>query len=226
LQLFDLGRIYFPGNPPYEEEKIGLVVTGKADDRWYNKGRGYDFFNLKGAIDSLLSLNNILPVEYISAKHFSLDDSCSFELKLNNAILGNAGLIKKTIARQFDIKQNIYAAVLDFRQLFENILPEITFKPLPRFPAAPRDMALIVDETVKVGSLLEEIKKTGGALLEKVELFDLFTGKQVGDGKKSIAFSMIYRSREKSLESDEINTIHNKIAENLNKKFKAQIREA
>ncbi len=87
-------------------------------------------------------------------------------------------------------------------------------------------MAVVVDETVKVGSLLDEIKQTGGPLLEKVELFDLFTGKQVGEGKKSIAFSMIYRSREKSLESDEVNNIHNRIADNLNKKFKAQIREA
>ncbi len=226
LRLFEIGRIYLPGNPPYEEEKIGITVTGKADDRWYNKGRIFDFYDLKGAIDAFLKLSHISPVEYIPTEHFSLDDSCSYELILNNKKIGYAGWIKQSIAKQFDIKQNVFGAVLDFRILFNNIQPEATYQSLPRFPAAPRDLAVVVDETVKVGSLLDEIKHSGGPLLEKVELFDLFSGKQVGEGKKSIAFSMIYRSREKSLESDEVNNIHNKIADNLNKKFKAQIREA
>jgi len=226
LQLFDLGRIYLPGKPPYEEEKIGLMVTGKADDRWYKKGRTFDFYNLKGAIDSFLELCHISPVEYILTEHFSLENSCSFELRLNNKKIGYAGLIKHSIAKQFDIKQTVFAAVLDFRTLLDDIRVEATYKALPRFPAAPRDLAVVVDETVEVGSLIDEIKHSGGFLLEKVELFDLFTGKQVGNGKKSIAFAMIYRSREKSLESDEVNKIHNKIADNLNKKFKAQIREA
>lgn len=226
LQLFDMGRIYLPGKPPFEEEKIGITITGKEDDRWYNKGRTFDFYDLKGAVDSFLKLSNIMPVEYIPIKRFSLDDSCSFELILNSNKIGQAGQVKQAIARQFDIKQNVFAAVLDFRLLLENIQPESTYKSLPRFPAAPRDLAVVVDETVEVGSLIDEIKQSGGPILERVELFDLFTGKQVGDGKKSMAFSMIYRSREKSLESDEVNNIHNKIAENLNKKFKAQIREA
>ncbi len=226
LQLFDMGRIYLPGNPPYEEEKIGLTVTGKADDHWYNKGRIFDFYDLKGAVDSFLRLSHILPIDYIPTKHFSLDDSCSFELQLNNKTIGYAGQIKQKIAKQFDVKQNVFAAMLDFRLLLESIQPESIFKSLPRFPAAPRDLAVIVDETVEVGSLMDEISQSGGLLLEKVELFDLFTGTQVGYGKKSIAFSMIYRSWEKSLESDEISKIHKNIADNLNKKFKAQIREA
>ena len=226
LRLFDIGRIYLPGDPPYEEEKIGITVTGKANDYWYSKGRDFDFYDLKGAIDTLLKLSRISPVEYSTSDHFSLEETCSFELILNDRNVGYIGQIKQSILRQFDIKQNVLAAVLDFRTLLENIEPESTYQSLPRFPAAPRDMAVVVDETVKVGSLLDEIKQTGGPLLEKVELFDLFTGKQVGEGKKSIAFSMIYRSREKSLESDEVNNIHNRIADNLNKKFKAQIREA
>jgi len=226
LRLFDIGRIYLPGDPPYEEEKIGITVTGKANDYWYSKGRDFDFYDLKGAIDTLLKLSRISPVEYSTSNHFSLEETCSFELILNDRNVGYIGQIKQSILRQFDIKQNVLAAVLDFRTLLENIEPESTYQSLPRFPAAPRDMAVVVDETVKVGSLLDEIKQTGGPLLEKVELFDLFTGKQVGEGKKSIAFSMIYRSREKSLESDEVNNIHNRIADNLNKKFKAQIREA
>ncbi|MCP4703261.1 MAG: phenylalanine--tRNA ligase subunit beta [candidate division Zixibacteria bacterium] len=226
LQLFDMGRIYLPGKPPHEEEKIGITITGKAEDHWYDKGRSFDFYDLKGAIDSFLRLSHISAIEYVLTKHFTLNESCSFELRLNNKIIGYAGQIKQKIAKQFDIKQSVYVGFLDFRLLLENIQQDSTYKSLPRFPAAPRDLAVVVDESVEVGSLLEEIKQSGGSLLEKVELFDLFIGQQVGDGKKSIAFSMIYRSREKSLESNEVSKLHKKIADNLNKKFKAQIREA
>ncbi len=101
----------------------------------------------------------------------------------------------------------------------------MSFQPVPRFPAAPRDLAVVIDETINAGQLEEEIRKVGGDLLEEVKIFDLYRGKQVGNGKKSIAFALQYRSSERSLESKEIIATHDKIANHLKQHFKAEIRE-
>ncbi len=226
LSLFDIGRVYLPGDPPYEEEKVGIVLTGKSPDLWYRKGNPYGFHDIKGAIDSMLSFCRIPGAEYIPSGYISFADSCCFELRINGKKIGRVGMIKEEMAKRFDIKQNVFAAVLDFKTLMGEIEPEPVYQALPRFPAAPRDLAVIVDEAVEVGLLMAEIKNIAGPLLENVTLFDLFTGKQVGEGKKSIAFSMTYRSTERSLESEEVNKIHGKIVSGLTEKFNAQIREA
>ena len=135
------------------------------------------------------------------------------------------GKVDEKTARAFNIKQDLYVSLIDFDVLSNLRKTKIDVKTLPKFPAAPRDLAIIVEESVKVGEILALIKEIGGEILEKVELFDLFKGKQIGENKKSLAFAMTYRSRERSLENEEVQAVHNKIAETIKKQFKAEIRE-
>ncbi|MCX6826340.1 MAG: hypothetical protein NTV06_03585, partial [candidate division Zixibacteria bacterium] len=232
MRLFEIGKSFIPPNDIsgelrnlQEVEEIGIILSGKSDDEWYGRGRPHDFYELKGVIDNLLEANRISAIKYISTGLSAFADGYAFQLMLNNAMIGYAGEVLPSIARAFDIKQPVFAAILNFEELIKNQQPEKLYESLPRFPAAPRDLSIIVDESIKVGDILEAIRKTGGSLLEKVKLFDLYKGSQIGERKKSLAFSITYRSSERSLEGGEVIELHNKISDCLVKRFKAEVRE-
>ena len=102
---------------------------------------------------------------------------------------------------------------------------EIIYKPLPKYPAVTRDIALLVDENVTVGSIMDIIEENGGDLLEKAELFDVYRGKQIESGKKSVAFALTYRDAEKTLTDDEVSEVHKNILSGLEKGLNAVLRE-
>ncbi len=109
-----------------------------------------------------------------------------------------------------------------FLKMAEN---EKHYSPLPKFPSTERDIALVVDEDVLVGDLEETIKSCGGSILESVKMFDIYRGPQVGFGKKSIAFNLVYRDQEKTLTDDDVKKVHDIVLEHLEGKFSATLRE-
>ncbi|MBN2227782.1 MAG: phenylalanine--tRNA ligase subunit beta [candidate division Zixibacteria bacterium] len=222
LRLFEVGKAFSPEN---EFMQIGLAVTGKTDDHWYDKGREFEFYDVKGAIDALCASSRIPELTYATEAHLPFVPECSFTLKLGDHKVGRAGRMHDKTAKRFDIKQPVFIAVLDFAAMFAVRVPLEAYKPLPRFPAAPRDLAVIVDETVRVGDMLDTIRELGGTWLEQLDVFDLYRGKQIGENKKSLAFAMVYRSAERSLENEEVNGVQEKIADELKKRFNAEIRE-
>lgn len=230
LRLFEIGKAFVQSinsdKAPDEIEEIGVALSGKSDDRWFERGREHDFYELKGAIDSLIEKARNPEINYQPTSHHALDGKLAFELRSGGNMLGFAGQIEPKIAKAFDIKHSVFAAVLNFKILLDNPQPKQSYEPLPRFPAAPRDLAIIVDEAIRVGDIMDRIKEAGGNRLESVELFDLYRSKQIGEGKKSLAFSLIYRSREKSLENEEVVEYQDKIIEHLKKYFSVEIRES
>ena len=225
LRLFIIAKVYIPGRPPGEKYEFGLLVSGKTSDAWHGKGRELGFHDLKGAIETLCGVNRLPEVQLKAGAHRVLSEVTSYDVVMGERKIGYIGEVNEKNAKAFDIKQKLFLAVLDFEILLALRREEPEFAALPRFPAAPRDLAVVVDENVKVGEMLAVIRKNGNQILEKVELFDLFKGKQIGKGKKSLAFSMIYRSPDRSLESDEVQKTHNKIADVLKDQFGAEIRE-
>ncbi len=225
LQLFENGRAFHPGESPIEAEKFGLALSGGTEPDWFHKSVAYDFYFLKGALESLSDICHLPLFEFVEEKLAMFSDGESFILRLNNTEVGCCGRIESEIAKLFNIKQAVLAAEIDFAALFGEKMPAADYDPLPRFPAAPRDLAIVVDDSVRAGDILKEIKEQAGELLERIEIFDLFKGKQVGEGKKSIAFSLVYRSKKRSLEAAEVADIQGKIATHLKHYFKAEIRE-
>jgi phenylalanyl-tRNA synthetase beta chain len=229
LRLFEIGKSFFAGktesDDPIEMMEIGLALSGKSPDQWNEKGREYSFYDLKGTIDSIMAECRVDGMRYMPVNNNVFRDGYGFELHLSDKVIGSAGLIKEETGKIFDIKQPVYLATLDFGFLLEQRKTERIYEPLPRFPAAPRDLAIVVEDTIPVGEIMDSIRKMGGRLLEKVELFDLYKGKQIGEGKKSLAFSLSYRSGEGSLDGAEVAEIQNKIISHLKEQFKADIRE-
>ena len=99
-----------------------------------------------------------------------------------------------------------------------------SYKPLPKFPAVTRDIALLVDDVILVQEIENVIKKSGGNLVESVKLFDIYKGAQIPEGKKSIAYAIIYRDPSKTLTDKDVNKVHDKILKSLEQKLNAQLR--
>jgi len=225
LRLFELGRVFYPGDSPREELELGLVITGKTEDTWYETPRELNFYDLKGSVDGLLKGCRIPSALFEPEPICPYEKGFSFALKIDKRSIGRAGKIDASIARRFDIKQPLFSAVLNFEALYELRIPLTSFAPLPRYPAAPRDLAVVVDESIGAGDLLAEIRRAGGELLQDVKIFDLYKGKQIKENCKSLAFSLIFRSPERSLENKEVIEIQDRIADHLKKQFNAEIRE-
>ncbi|MEW5923184.1 MAG: phenylalanine--tRNA ligase subunit beta, partial [Candidatus Zixiibacteriota bacterium] len=225
LRLFELGKGFLPGEPHQEIEQLGLAISGATSAEWFSKSRQYEFYDLKGAVDAFLRGCRLPHLEFVADNDDLYVDGLSFVLKYNDVAVGHAGMIRPDIGKAFDIKQNVYTALFEFEKIM-NLRGDITsFKPLPRYPASPKDMAMVVDDSIRMGDIITEIRNSGGSLLEDVRLFDLYRGKPVPEGKKSLAFAMVYRSDKGSLENKEVIDLHNKIAEHLKKCFNVEIRE-
>ena len=106
----------------------------------------------------------------------------------------------------------------------DSINDNVTFKPIPKYPAAERDIAMLVDKSVPVADIEKVMKKAGGAILEDIKLFDVYEGKQIPDGKKSVAYSILFRDNTRSLTNEEVNTVFDKILKKLEKELSAQLR--
>jgi phenylalanyl-tRNA synthetase beta chain len=184
-----------------------------------------DFYDLRSAIDSLAAHFHWPEIQFIPVEKPYLDPSISFRLEAGGKQLGVAGKFEPTLARRFDIKPDLYFAELDQDAMMSISKDLAQFVPLPMYPAAPRDLAIIVSESVPAADLLARVKQLAGGLAESVGIFDVYAGKQIGEGKRSIGISITYRAADRSLSSDEIDSTQKGIITALKNEYQADIRE-
>ncbi|MBI5265943.1 MAG: hypothetical protein HY851_01810, partial [candidate division Zixibacteria bacterium] len=237
LQLFELGAAYFPPGVKgdwYEEDRLMLLVTGSTPQTWRDRPRPTDFYDLKGALDTLLWRLGLAEfeagqekgrVQYRSVIRPCFEKSQSFEILAGSTVLGVAGLVNQELLKKFDIKQPVCLAELTVSALLSCRRPLTQFAPLPVYPAAPRDLALVVDETVTVGQIVAEVQMSAGQLAESVNIFDLYKGKPIPEGRKSVGITIVYRSAERSLSGEEIEQAQKTVVGRLKSKFNAELRE-
>ncbi|UCD63401.1 MAG: phenylalanine--tRNA ligase subunit beta [Candidatus Zixiibacteriota bacterium] len=228
LCLFELGKVYFPGGGPgqwVEKERLVLAVTGHSPHTWRSRPRPYDFYDVSGAVDHLARHFNWSGLTYRPHRFSAFEGDLSFQMTVDNIEMGFLGKVSAKISEAFEIKQPVYLAEVELEPLLAAEEVRKEYRPLPVYPAAPRDLALVVDQSVKAGDLVEVVKESAGDLAESVEIFDLYTGKQIDKGKKSIAISINYRSDEGSLSSEQVDQMQKALVSRLKKNFNAQIRD-
>ena len=228
LRLFEIGKAYFPPDKDgnwIEEDRLSIVISGQSESDWRDKQREQDFYDVKGALEVLAAHFHWPEFSYVPAQNNFLDNEISYEIISDGAKTGIIGMISDKIARKFDIKQQVYIAEINISPLIKLSRDLVEFRPLPVYPAAPRDLALVVNIDIKVGDIITLVKKRAGKLAESVKVFDLYSGKQIEKGKKSIGISVVYRSDKKSLSSEEVDKLQRDIMNNLKKNFDAEIRE-
>ena len=199
--LYELGRTYFA-------KPNGPDASGAADEPKVLSlgayGSGVDFFSLKGAVETILSGMRISGAVFeAETKNPSYHPGRCARVLLNGKQLGVFGQIHPSVAANYGVDCELYAAELSFDALFAAMGPLPVYQPLPRFPAVARDIAVVCDSTVTVGALEECIRRGAKGLLKNVALFDIYTGTGVPEGKKSVAFNLTLRADDRSLTAAE-----------------------
>lgn len=217
--VYEIGNIFIPGelplqNLPLEKKMLAMGMYGCGD-----------FYDIKEAVETLLERLGIKDVEFIREENNpTFHPNRTAKVLCSGQNLGTVGEIHIDVMENFDIEQRVYIANLDFDMIIEEAELERRYKPLPKYPAIMRDIAIVVDKEVLVGELENIIWQNGEGLIEDVQLFDIYEGDQIMTGKKSIAFSIIYRSHDRTLRDDEVNRIQDNIIRNLEDKFDAKLR--
>lgn len=211
-RLFEISRLFTPQTAedgtmvqPTEESALCLGFYGE----------GEDFFTMKGVIELLCRKAR---VTFTASTEPFLHPGRQAAVLLNNEPIGVFGEVHPDVAEEYGIGTRVYVAQLTLAPLFAAEKTTVRYQPLPRFPAVERDLALLCDEDLPVGEITEIIRRAGGRFLESVTLFDVYRGAQIEAGKKSVAFSLTFRSAEGTLSDEQIAPALNKIFKNLSEK--------
>ena len=197
VRLYEIGRVYLPGGPDGLANEPRMLTLGAY-------GEGYDFFTMKGAVESILR-----DLRVADAGFRACQDDPSYHpgrcagVYAGEKLLGVVGQIHPAVAANYDVDCELYCAELSFEALLEAQGPGAEYHPLPRFPAVSRDIAVVCGEEVTVGAREACIRKAGGRLLRDVALFDIYRGQGVAAGSKSVAFSMTLRADDRSITASE-----------------------
>ena len=124
----------------------------------------------------------------------------------------------------FDLKQKVFLFELDFQELTERAVEHCAFAPLPRFPAVVRDLALMVEEKIAAGDIIDALWKANDGLIKEIRLFDLYQGKPIPPGKKSLAFRLVYQREDRTLTDREVNDFHQTLVQLLSREYKGILR--
>lgn len=217
-RLFEIGKVYLPGEDseklPNEVSTVVMGIYGKSD-----------YYHIKGMVENVMEALGIANFDFRrEAENPSFHPGKTASLYVNNFFAGVLGAIHPDVAENYEVEEECYVAELNLDILYKNASLDKSYTPLPKFPAVLRDIAMLVDDSVLVKEIEEIIKSKGGSLVEKVQLFDVYKGKQIPEGKKSVAYSILYRSEAKTLTDEEIGKVHDKIVRTLEKLLGAELR--
>ncbi len=218
VKLYELAKVYLPKEGEKLPEEPKHLVLGTY-------GEGEDFFTLKGEIEAIFEGLNIKPARYTAVKdNPSYHPGRCAKLTVDGVEVGVCGQVHPLVAKNYGIDTAIYAAELNFTVLTTLIQPKKTYQPLPKYQAATRDIAVVCDEAVTVAELEDCIKAAGGKLLREVKLFDIYRGKGIDEGKKSVAFSLTLRADDRTLTDVDAESVISPVLAKLESDLNAKLR--
>lgn len=226
LLLFEKASVYMPigEDLPQEDTCLGIIATGHSTENWLGKGEEYDFFYIKGIWEALAakfgvkwSVKAVKDIPYLHpgrAAYVYADDEG----------IGYIGEIHPLVADEYDLNNKTTVMHINLDKMFKHINPLPLYESLTKFPASLRDIAFTVKKDIAVGDIEDVIRAEGGKYLTNVYLFDVYEGVQVGKDYKSLAYSMTFRCKDRTITDDEVNAAFQNILDNLESKFEAKLR--
>ncbi len=208
-RFFEVSKRFIPKSLPVTEQPDELPTLSIGI-----YGKNEDFFTLKGIIEDILVLFGAHS-DYRRSGEPYLHPGRQAEILANNKVIGTFGEVHPEIAANYDIDSRVYVAEIKLDELFSINKRKAIYKPLPKFPAVERDFAMLCDIELPIGTLEKAIISGASRLLEKVELFDIYSGSQIPEGKKSVAFSVWLRSNDATLSDEEIENVTERIIKKL-----------
>ena len=221
--LFDISRNYKNinnvvenGEVPLEEKILTLGMYGKD----------CDFYILKGVIENILeqiSVNKYDIEKEVNNRTYHTGRCANIKVGIDN--IATFGEVHPEVLQNYDIQKRVYLAEINLSKLTKYARENKKYTEVPKFPAVERDIAIIVDENVEVGKIEKVITKKAKRILENAKLFDIFRNEKIGENKKSVAYSLSFRDKSKTLSDDEVNQTMENIIKELQKEFNAELRK-
>jgi phenylalanyl-tRNA synthetase beta chain len=233
VRLFEVGSVYWPvpgQKLPDEPRRLAVVLTGsRTSEFWAESGSKpvpFDFYDIKGVIETLVHDLHLPEVSYRLARAGYLHPARSAELMVKGNGVGTFGQLHPRVAEAFGLGAAavVLAGELDLEGILAAVPERFTYAPVPRFPAALRDIAVIVEESLPAERVAAEIRQAGGELLRGLRLFDLYRGPSIPAGTKSLAYALTYQADDRTLVDKEVDKAHRKIEDRLKHVLKAQVR--
>ena len=221
VRAFEIGNTFFKSLD--EEDTLPDERDSMAVGCY---GEGESFFTLKGMLEELFAFLGIHGTIYVPESDYGVyhPGRCA-RIMHQDTELGIMGEVHPDVSEKYGIGTRCYCCELAFDQVMKHANTERFYKPLPKYPAISRDIALLVREDIYVAEMEGIIREAGGKLLEGVALFDVYRGKQVQEGRKSVAFNLKYRAHDRTLTDDEVVKVHQKVLDALKEKLDAVLRD-
>ena len=224
LKLFEFGKTYHNYLAGYEEKKhLSLFLTGSRNqESWTGPQKPSDFFLFKGYVTGILSRLGITKTQNLPSTSDVFSEGIA--IAIGNDTLVELGVVKKSILKHFGIKQEVFYADFNWALILKLIATKIKYTEIPKYPEVRRDLALLIDQNVSYESIYNIAKQTEKALLKDINLFDVYEGQNLPEGKKSYALSFTIQDNSKTLTDTQIDKIMSKLQNNFETELGASLR--
>jgi phenylalanyl-tRNA synthetase beta chain len=230
MALFEIGPIFIGGEEddlPDEIQRLGIVMTGpRSASSWQPADESpVDFYDLKGVIEAMLSELRLKDIRFEAWKYPVFHHGKCARVVIGESQAGVFGEVHPQVRQKYDMPPTaVLAAWFDVKSLLENVPELFVAESVPTYPPVLEDLAVVVDEAVPAGQVADLIRQAGGKVVQEVRLFDLYRGEQIGVGKKSLAYSITYQARDRTLTDPDVAGIRNRILRRLEEGLGARLR--
>jgi phenylalanyl-tRNA synthetase beta chain len=230
VQLFEVAPVFYPKALPVTEQpeevlKLAGLLTGRRNPVGWNQDNALvDFYDAKGIVEELLAQLHIAKYTVEAGEHYAMHPGKTAVFKKGREIIAQVGEVHPAVAEALGTTKKMYVFEMDIATLMKYTATKFSYEPLPKYPAISRDLAMLVAEDVSAADIEKVIAKNAGKHFKEVCLFDVYTGKQIEAGKKSLAFTMQFQSKDKTLTDEEADAAFQNILGAVQKEFNAELR--
>lgn len=221
IAIYEMGRIFiYQGSrqQPIEQERLAIMLSGQAAAKtWYGPARDYDFYSLKGMVETYLDQFNLLDrVEFRASNHISvMHPGQTASIVLDEKVIGFMGRVHPNICESYDLAKNTFFMEIDLEDLFKLELNKQIAQPLAKFPASTRDIAIVLPRDIEHGQIIKVIRSHAGEYLKEVDLFDQYVGEQIDADKQSLAYHLVFQNPNATIRDEEIQRVMTQIIQAL-----------
>ena len=203
--MYEIAKVYLPNQNDTLPEEPKMLVLGTY-------GAKENFFTLKGELEAIFAALRTKKASYAAVStNPSFHPGRCAEVSMDGVVLGYLGQVHPLVAANYGMDCEVYCAEISFSKLMDMLLPDATYTPLPKYPAVTRDLSIVCDESLTVAQAEQTITAAAGKLLRNVKLFDIYRGTNLGEGKKSLAFSLELRADDHTLTDADTEPVISKV---------------
>jgi phenylalanyl-tRNA synthetase beta chain len=230
VRLFETGRVFAShterGNLPFEREAFALASTGTATEEGRaGASRELDFYDLKGALEAAVDAMNLKGLRFEGARVKHLREGQAARVRTDQGqAIGTIGRLDEVVAALYKFRQPVYVAEVDLSTLLEMKERPVLYSPLARYPSVVRDISLLVGRRVTLAEMLDAVSEEGIEHCRDARLVDVYEGANLPEGKRSVTLRVEYRAEMRTLRDEEVDEMHARVVQALERRFGAQLR--